>query len=73
MSVTIVSERTGNSVVFEISSCEKKEGSPSSRGESLSELDEAAKQRYRRKLDPQQPKKGEELLDGLDTSSLCGE
>lgn len=72
MSYTVHSEKTGNKIVFTTDACEKKEGSPSGRGKSFDELDKEAKKKYANKLDPQNPKNGEKLLDGLDTQSICG-
>ena len=72
MATTITNQRNGHKIIFTTEACEKKEGTPSGRGKSFAELDKEAKKKYASKLDSQNPKNGERLLDGLDTKSVCG-
>ena len=67
---TFTSEDGKTTIIFEAGTCKKGEGSPSG-GQTEEELNNSAKKTWGHKLEPRNPKKGEEAFEGFSAPSAC--
>ncbi len=68
--MSFVSEDGRRTLIFEAGTCKQGEGSPSG-GSTEEELNKSAKSTYGKKLEPTNPKKGQEQFENFSGPSPC--